>query len=59
MITFDIKTNAKNNVHKAYKFAMFDGKKKFSQFNYNATELFEAMVKRKYKNYSAYSHNLS
>jgi hypothetical protein len=59
IITIDIETIVKNGIHKPYLFSLFDGKNKFSWFDNNADDLFKCLLKRKYKNYSVYAHNLS
>lgn len=57
--TFDIETVVKKGEHKAYLFSFYDGKEHFSFFSNNASELFESILKRKYRNYTFYAHNLS
>ena len=59
IITFDIETILKDNVHKPYLYSMFDGKDRFSWFTNTPDSLFNQLLKRKYKGFIAYAHNLS
>lgn len=59
IITFDIETLLKDNVHKPYLYSMFDGKQRFSWFTDSPDLLFKQLLKRKYKGFIAYAHNLS
>jgi hypothetical protein len=64
IITIDIETIAVNSIikgkiHKPFLFSMFDGRDKYTWFDNNANNLIKTLLKRKYKNYSVYAHNLS
>ena len=38
---------------------MYDGVKRYSFFSNNPDQLFNALLRRKYKGYTGYAHNLS
>ena len=59
LITIDIETINKDGVLKPYLYCMYDGVKRYSFFNNNPDQLFNALLRRKYKGYTVYAHNLS
>ena len=58
-IIFDIETLLIDNVHKPYLYAMYDGSKTYSWFTDQPYELFNRLLRSKYKGYNVYAHNLS
>lgn len=59
IITFDIETLLIDNIHKPYLYSMYDGVNSYSWFTDSPEELFNQILRAKYKNYIAYAHNLS
>ena len=59
IITFDIETLLINNVHKPYLYSMYDGFKSYSWFTESPLQLFNQLLRPKYRNYKVYAHNLS
>ena len=57
--TLDIETIVKDGKHKPYLYSFYDGKNSYSWFADNATQLFEHILKPKYRNYTFYAHNFS
>ena len=59
IITIDIETIVIGGIHKPFLFSMYDGNKTYSWFSQNAKPLFDFLLRRKYKGYQVYAHNLS
>jgi hypothetical protein len=59
IITIDIETIMKNGSHIPYLFSMFDGKISKTIFSDNPQELFDNLLRPKYRGYDVYAHNLS
>lgn len=59
IITFDIETVLVDGVHKPYLYSMYDGKRTYSWFTDSPACLFDQLLRRKYKNFVCYAHNLS
>jgi len=59
IITFDIETILKDNIHIPYLYSMYDGKNIYSWFTKSPENLFNELLQPKYYGYSVYAHNLS
>ena len=59
IITIDIETLNKNGVLIPYLYCMYDGEKYFNFFSKSPELLFNEILRRKYRNYTIYAHNLS
>lgn len=63
IMTIDIETKVVDGVHIPYLFSIYDGKNTFSSFvdfaKDGPTELFNYILRSKYKGYTIYAHNLS
>lgn len=59
IITFDIETLLIDGQHKPYLYSMYDGKRTYSWFTDSPQSLFDQLLRRKYKNFVCYAHNLS
>nr|QWL17552.1 DNA polymerase [Chroogomphus rutilus] len=59
IITFDIETILKDNIHIPYLYSMYDGTNKYSWFTNSPENLFKELLQSKYYGYSVYAHNLS
>lgn len=59
IITFDIETLNKNGKLIPFLYCMYDGKKSYSFFSSSPEQLFQELLKRKYRGYSVFAHNLS
>ena len=58
-ITFDVETLNKNGILTPYLYCMYDGKTQYSFFESTPHLLFKQLLRRKYKGYTVYAHNLS
>lgn len=59
IITFDIETLLINKVHKPYLYSMFDGNKSYSWFTDSPEQLFNNLLRSKYRGFQVFAHNLS